>query len=162
MEKIYMQYAETFSSISSLEFQLSEKRRALEEIREELMSDKDGGFGIELSAHAFTNIANRLSDLASENPIIHKAVMNIERPERCLLWPSNMKSFIIGMIANARYKNEFKIEKSKNTDDGQEYHYEIEIKSWGTTRHSLYFIGIVEGVTIKTGYFNWFDKNRSR
>jgi len=161
-EKIYLQYADILSQTAILEFQLNEKKRALEEMKDELDKDKftDGGFGLELSAHAFTNISSRLSALAVENIVIYKDVMNSENQADSLIWPSNMKAFVIGMIANARQKKEFEIKDSKNRDGGKEFHYEIEIKTWSNSKSALVFIAIVESNVIKTGYFNWIDKKQ--
>lgn len=153
-DKIYLQYAETLSSISITELELSEKMRALSEIREELEGYKkdDGSFGLDLTAHAFTNISDRLSELASKYPIIYSDVFNPNEPSRALLWPSNLRAFIIGMIASSYGKKEEK--PSKNTN-GKEYHYNVEIKKWSTDTEVLVFTAIVESNVVKTGYFNW-------
>ena len=145
MEKIYLQYAEVLSKIASLEFELSNEKRTLEEIKDELMTEagNDGGFGIELSAHAFTNIANRLTALGSDSKVINNDLFNVKSQSESLIWPPNMKAFVIGMIANARHKNEFTIKDSKNNNGNKEYHYEIEIKNWSTQRQALIFIAIV-------------------
>lgn len=164
MEKIYLQFAEFLGKIAALEFEISEYKRSLEEIRDELMDDvkEGGGFGVDLSAHAFTNIANRLTSLASDSSVIHKDLFNVNKHAESLIWPPNMRAFVIGVIANARSKNEFSIKDSKNVQGGKEYHYEIEIKKWSTKRNALVFVAIVESNVIKTGFFNWIERHKMK
>ena len=159
-DKLYLQYAELFSDISITELELNEKKRNLEEIRDELSNESDGSVGIDLTAHAFTNISDRLSVLASENGSVYADVFNPGNPSKAILWPNNLRSFIIGMLANERSKNK-QIEKpSKNTNGGTEYHYDIEIKKWSNEKASLIFTAIVESNMVKTGYFNWSDRRK--
>jgi hypothetical protein len=158
MDKIYLQYAEIFSEVSLLELELSEKRRALSEVRSELEKHPAGNFGLDLTAHAFTNITDRLSGLASEFPVIYNDVFNPGEPSRALLWPSNLRAFIISMLASANSKKQFSEKPSKNNAGGKEYHYDIEIKKWSTDRDILLFTAIVEDSVIKTGYFNWVGR----
>jgi hypothetical protein len=156
-QKIYLQYAELFSDISISELELNEKKRNLEEVKEELKQNPD--FGLDLTAHAFTNISDRLSALASENSVIFSDVFNPQNPHKALLWPNNLRSFIIGMIANARSKGD-PIKKPSKNSQGDEYQYDIEIKKWGNDKTSLIFTTIVESNMVKTGYFNWMDRRK--
>ena len=162
MDKIYLQYAEVLGDVSTLELELSEKKRALTEIRGELESYKkdDGSYGLDLTAHAFTNITDRLSQLASEYPVIYSDVFNPNQPSRALLWPNNLRAFIISILASAREKKSFQEKPSKNTTGGKEYHYNVEIKKWSTDREVLIFTAIVESNVVKTGYFNWEDRRK--
>jgi hypothetical protein len=159
-DKLYLQYAELFSDISITELELNEKRRHLEEVKEEIAKDNDGSFGLDLTAHAFTNITDRLSSLASEYSVVYSDVFNPQNPSKAILWPNNLRSFIIGMLANERAKNKQTEKPSKNTNGGTEYHYDIEIKKWSNDRSSLIFTAIVESNMVKTGYFNWTDRRR--
>jgi len=113
----------------------------------------DGGFGIEISAHAFRQISERLEALAFENVIIYNDVFGGGVADNLLL-PTKLKSFIITLIADARSKSNYTEEKSKNTMNGIEYRYTIEIKKWSDER-SLQMVCIVENGNVKTGYFNW-------
>lgn len=160
MDKIYLQYAEVLSDVSTLELELSEKKRALNEIRSELESCRkdDGSYGLDLTAHAFTNITDRLSQLAYEFPVIYNDVFNPNQPSRALLWPSNLRAFIISILASSREKKSFQEKPSKNTAGGKEYHYNAEIKKWGTDKKVLIFTAIIESGVVKTGYFNWEDR----
>jgi hypothetical protein len=158
MNKVYLQYAEITTEISGLEFELSEKKRAIKEIRDELTSYDNGRYGLDLTAHAFTNISNRLSELASESSVIYSDVYNKENPNKSLLWPSNLKAFIISIIASC--KEDGREKESKNTSGGKEYHFDIEIKKWSTDKDVLVFTAIVESNMIKTGYFNWIERKK--
>ena len=160
-DKIYLQYAELFSDISITELELNEKKRSLEEIKEELSRDSDKSLGLDLTAHAFTNISDRLSALASENGIVYADVFNPNNPSKAILWPNNLRSFIIGMLANERSKGRYVEKPSKNNNGGTEYHYDIEIKKWSNERSALVFTAIVESNMVKTGYFNWVDRRRT-
>ena len=157
MDKLYMQYAELLGETTVMELDLNDKKRALFEIYAELDMGKkeDGSYGIELSAHAMTNINDRLYKLGMENSIIYADVFNVSEPSKSILWPCNLRAFVIGMLASARSKNSYSEKPSKNTAGGKEYHYEVEIKKWGTDEMSLIFTAIVESNIIKTGYFNW-------
>lgn len=69
-----------------------------------------------------------------------------------LLSPSNMKAFVISMLATARKANDF--ERSKSKTGGVEFRYRVIIKKWSADK-DLEFTGIVENNNIKTGFFNW-------
>lgn len=149
----YLEYAEMLSSITNLDRELYNKKKLLNDIKKELHGPEgDGGLGVEMSAHAFKQIAERLEILAMENPTIYQDVFKPDNPQDSLLLASNMKSFIITSIANARSKNLYKKENSKNS--GFEFRYTIEIKRWSNEK-ALEFVAIVENNNIKTGYFNW-------
>jgi hypothetical protein len=159
-EKLYLQYAELLSEISIAELEMNEKKRALSELKTELDKDRevDGSLGLEVTAHAFTNIAERLAILASENPAIHADVMNVKEPSKAILWPSNLKAFVIGTIANAKLKKNYTEKPSRNSPGKKEYHYEIELNKWGTDSEELHFTAVVENNVVKTGFFNWYER----
>lgn len=150
----YLEFAELLSELSTLELKMHNMRRIIDEIRGELSgSESDGGYGTDLSAHAFKQISERLERLAFENIVIYNDVFKAEKSETLLL-PSNLKSFVITLIADARKKGNFSREKSKNTPDGTEFRYTIEIQKWSDDK-TLQFVCIVENNNVKTGYFNW-------
>ena len=152
-EKLYIDFAETMSSIVSLEKDLHTKRRVLEDLRKNLSApDCDGGFGVDISAHAFRQISERLESLALENAVIYKDVMKPDSPQDTLLMASNMKSFITTLLANARKKGEYTIDDSKN--GGKEFRFTVNINKWSNEKQ-LQFVGIVENNVVKTGFFNW-------
>jgi hypothetical protein len=155
-DKVYLQYAELYSEIVSLRNDLSEKERAIEEMKSFLQESSDECVAIEFTAHALANISERLTDLANAHHQIYEDVMNTRSVKTSLLWPANMKAFIISMIANAHGKGQFKKVPSKNTG-GHEYKYDIEIKKWADNDKVIIFTAIVENRTIKTGYFNWVE-----
>jgi len=149
----YLEFAEMLSETTTLELKLRNLKRVTEELKEELSQEKnDGSFGVELSGHAFKQISERLEILALENSDINKDVFKESKVEWLLL-PSNLKSFIITLLANARKRGDYKAEKSKNSE-GLEYRYTIEIKGWSNEK-ILQLICIVENNYIKTGYFNF-------
>ena len=149
----YLEYAEMLSESTSLELKIRNMKRITEELKTELSQEgNDGSYGIELSGHAFKQISERLEILALENSVINKDVFKGSRAE-CLLLPSNLKSFIITLLANARKRGDYKEDKSKNST-GVEYRYTIEIKGWSGEK-VLQLICIVENNYIKTGYFNF-------
>jgi hypothetical protein len=149
----YLDYAELLSELTTLELKLRNMKRATEEFKTELTQiENDGSYGVDLSAHAFKQISERLEILSLENSVINNDVFKGSRAE-CLLLPSNLKSFIITLIANARKKGDFKIDKSKNSD-GSEYRYTIDLKGWSNEK-VLQLVCIVENNYIKTGFFNF-------
>jgi hypothetical protein len=156
MKNRYSDYAKIFGDVVALESSLAASRRALEDmkriIREE---DTDGIVGIEFSAHAIKQIQERLEALANESSVIYRDVLNTEHPEESILWPSNTKAFITGIMAKASDNGSVSPEPSRSNSTSYEYHYKIEIQKWSTDDKKLMFIGIVENNTIKTGYFNW-------
>lgn len=93
--------------------------------------------------------------LAMENEPIYRDFLNLEDPTKSMSIPSNLKSFIFTLVASAKKKGTFSKEKSKNTQDGFEFRYNMEIKKWSTNKDTLQFVCIVENNNIKTGYFNW-------
>jgi len=115
----------------------------------------DGSHGVDISAHAFKQISERLESLAMENDSIYSDFINLEEPQRSMSIPSNLKSFIFTLVASAKKKGRYSKESSKNTSGGFEFRYNVEIKKWGTQKGTLQFVCIVENCNIKTGYFNW-------
>jgi len=93
--------------------------------------------------------------LALDNDIIYRDFVNLNEPTKSLSIPSNLKSFIFTLVASAKKKGSYSKENSKNTEDGFEFRYNIEIKKWSSTKSTLQFVCIVENGNIKTGYFNW-------
>jgi hypothetical protein len=153
LDQKYLEFAEMFNDVTNMTRTLSNKKKALRYIRQELNGpDSDGGFATDISAHAFAQISERLEALAMEYPAIHKDIFRPDNTQDSLMLPSNMKSFIITTIAQARSKGLYKKESGKNSRI--EFRYTIEMKSWSAEK-SLVFVAIVENNNIKTGYFNW-------
>ena len=153
----YVEFAEAFSELITLENRIHNKRRLVEDLRRDLKSDEcDGSFGIEFTGHAFKQISERLEEIAMESPAIYKDVFKEESPHDSLLLPSNLKSFVITLLSNANKKGHFKAEDSKSNKNanGTEYRYTINMKKWSGEK-LLQFIAIVEDNYIKTGFFNW-------
>ena len=156
-DKVYLQYAELYSEAVSLRNDLNEKERGLGEMKKFLEENSEECIAIEFTAHALANISERLTDLANAHPQIYEDVMDARKVKESLLWPANMKAFIISMIANAHSKGYYKKMPSKNTG-GSKYKYDIEIKKWTDGERVIVFTAIVENRTIKTGYFNWMEQ----
>lgn len=153
LEKKYKQFAESLTEQASLEIKIGNVKRANEELKKEFEKEKDGSFGIELSAHAFKQISERLEVLVLENANIYYEVFKGVK-EDCVFLPSNLNAFVISLIAKAREKGCFVKEKSKNSQDGYEYRYTYDITEWSVER-PMQFICIVENNNIKTGFFNF-------
>jgi hypothetical protein len=152
----YNDYAKLFGEVVSLESTLSNSRRSLNDLREIIKEeDGDGSVGLIFSSHAVDQIQERLEILSRESSIIYEDVFNTEDPSKSIIWPSNTRAFIFGMMAKAAENESVQTEPSRSTKDGKEYHYKIEIKKWSTNEKKLVFVGIVENNTIKTAYFNW-------
>lgn len=154
----YIEYAKELGELISLESNVYNKRRLVDELRNELKSNETGDerFGIEFTGHAFKQISERLEELAMDNPIIYESVFNPDEPSESLLKPSNLKSFVITLLSDANKRGNFKKEESKSnkTDDGYEYRYTINMSKWNGEK-SLQLIVIVENNYIKTAFFNW-------
>lgn len=156
MDDLYLEYAKELSELVEEEMKISELKRSLEEKRSSLTSNEgDGSHGIEISAHAFKQISERLEMLAKEYDEIRRDFVKLDDPDASLSMPSNLKSFIITLIASAKKKDTYSKENSKNTAGGFEFRYNIEIGKWSTPKSTLQFVCIVENCNIKTGYFNW-------
>lgn len=155
LDLLYQQYAEAFAEKADMDSKINNLGRLVDDLKKEIKEkDHNGEYGLNLTAHATTQISKRLESLAAESSIIFKDVMNMENPASSLIWPTNMESFILGMLAKARLSKDFTIEDSKNSS-GKEYHYNIEIKDWSTENKRLIFTGLVENNNIKTGFFNF-------
>jgi len=156
LEDKYLQYAELLTDLFTLELKIHNMHRIIDDLRDELSQEgADGSYGLDMSAHAFKQLSERLEGLALENSIIYKDVFKDAKSE-CLLMPSNLKSFIITLIADARKKGNFIKDKSKNTPDGIEFRYTIDLKSWSNEK-KLQLVCIVENNNIKTGFFNFVN-----
>jgi hypothetical protein len=154
----YIEYAEALRDATELEESLNAKKLTLKNLRQQLEACKvlgDGSIGLDVSAHAHANISERLQRLSMENTSIYGDVFNLESPQSSIIWPSNLKVFIITLIAQAYDKDMVVQKPSKNKKDGLEYHYSIKITKWSSDEQSLIFTAVVEDYVIKTGYFNW-------
>jgi len=152
-EDKYLDYAKALNSLNEIEQELYDKKRALQVIRDELIADgNDGSCGVYITDHAFKQIAERLEVLAREHSFIYRDIVQPDDQQQSLLLASNMKSFIITMLANAKSKDEMVENDSKS--GGKEYRFTVDIKKWSHEK-TLQFVAIVEGNKIKTGFFNW-------
>jgi hypothetical protein len=153
--ELYMEFAEGVSAMNDLEMQLYNQKRLMDELKKKLLSPTDdGSFPLELTAHGFKQISERLESLAKEEAIIFTDVFSSVDPQRSLLIPSNLKSFVFTTLAVARKNGQFVKEKSKNNPNKFEYRYTVVIDKWSIEK-SLEFVAIVEDNRIKTGFFNW-------
>jgi frataxin-like iron-binding protein CyaY len=148
----YICYSELLNEIINEEKDLFKKKRDLEELRSQIV-EGDGGFGIDMSDHAFKQILERLEVLAFESDIIFKDIFSPDSLNDSLLLASNIKSFIITTIAKARKDNKFI--KAPSKSGGSEFKFTVDVKKWSDDKRSLQFVCIVENNVIKTGYFNW-------
>jgi len=152
----YNDFARIFNEVVSLELTLATNKRSLEDMRSIIKEeDKEGKIGLDFSAHAIRQIQERLEILANESSSVYEDVFNTETPERSIIWPSNTRAFIIGMMAKAAENDGVTQESSRSNGSSCEYHYKIEIRKWSTADKKLVFVGIVENNIIKTAYFNW-------
>ncbi len=151
----YVEYAELINKLSEFELKTQNMRRLVDDLKSSLSSDEYGKrCGLELTAHAFKNLSERLEKLATENTLIWNDVFDKPTKSECLLLPSNLKCFIITLLADAHKKGNFTRERSKNNVGNWEYRYSIDIKKWSDEK-MLQLTCIVENNMIKTGYFNW-------
>lgn len=155
MNDTYMTYAKTLFELANMKSEVSKLERLIGDLKDKISSDDEtGSCALDMSSHASKQILERFESLASENSHIYDDVWKPTNIRASLMSPTNMKSFIISIIANARKNGDYTEEDSKNTN-GKEYHYKVEIKKWSTDNKKLVFTGIVENFVIKTGYFNW-------
>lgn len=154
LQQRYKEFAELFSESIESEKNMHSFKRALHNARKEISELPNSGcFAVDISAHAFRQISERLEELALENPQIHEDVFKDN--DNCMLIPSNLKSFIFTAISDAHMKGNYVEQNSKNNLNGTEYHYNIELEKWSDDSKVLRFIIIVEKGIVKTGYFNW-------
>jgi len=144
------------SEFAELKTRAGELERSIEDkVKSLTSSEGDGSHAVEISAHAFKQISKRLEILAVENDVIYRDYIDSASPGGSLAIPSNLECFIFTLIANAKKKGSFSKEKSKNTTNGFEFRYTMEIKKWSEDKRTLQFTCIVENCNIKTGYFTW-------
>lgn len=154
LNDVYLQFAELISDINDAEVELYNKKRLIDDLKKNLTSqESDGSYAIDVTAHAFKQISERIEALARENNTIYMDVLQPECPSKSLLIPSNLKSFLYTTLAVAHKDGHLSKEKSKN-GSGYEYHYQIDITKWSGEK-TLEFVAICENNIIKTGYFNW-------
>jgi hypothetical protein len=151
---LYTQYAETIDQFRGAEIKLYNIKRLSESIKSELIEFDNGSVGIEFTGHAFKQISERLESLSMENFLVHQGVFK-ENPSDNLLLPSNLKPFIINLLAKARSDNSFTEQLSKSNDGCKEYRYIVDLSEWSDDSKTLQLTCIVENNCIKTGYFNW-------
>jgi len=153
-DDLYMEFAEGLSMMNDLGIQLYNQKRLIDDLRKKLSAPTDdGSYPLEITAHGFRQISERLEVIAKEESVIFSDVFNAD-PTKSLLVPSNLESFVFTTLAVARKSGKFTKEKSKSNQAKLEYHYSVTIDKWSVGR-KLEFVAIVEDNRIKTGYFNW-------
>jgi len=156
IDEVYYDFTKDTSELCEVRSRAGELERSIENKKIILKSiEGDGSHGVEISAHAFRQISDRLEALGNENEVILKDLVNPENLSASKLMPSNLRSFVFTLIASAKKKGSFSKEPSKNTNGGFEWRYNIEIKGWSNERNTLRFTCIVENNNVKTGYFTW-------
>lgn len=155
LDEIYQQYTEALTEKTEMDAQIKNLSRLVDDLNKQITEgDVNGEYGLTLTAHAANNTSKRLESLAAESSVIFRDVMNTDNPPMSLIWPSNVESFVLGMLSKARTAGEYTVEQSKNSGKS-EYHYNIEVKNWNSDNKRLIFTGIVENNNIKTCFFNW-------
>lgn len=147
----YEEFAVAYSEYVETEKGLHNYIRLVDNLKRDISSMEPSSAPIEMSAHSFKQISERLEDLAMENSLIYDDVFNAAGD--CLLAPSNLKSFVYTMISKAINADSFTIENSRHSS-GSEYRYTVDIEKWSGVK-TLQFTAIVENNCVKTGYFNW-------
>jgi len=151
----YIEFAETLSELTTLENNIHNKRRLVEDIKKELKSEENNkSAGLEFTGHAFQQVSERLEEIALKDSVIYNDVFKNESPSESLLLPSNMKSFIITLLSNAHKKEQYKEEPSNKNNGESIFRYTININKWSNEK-TLQFVAIVEDNFIKTRFFNW-------
>lgn len=148
----YIRYAESLSELTEMELKIHNKKALVYDLKEELKKEENGSCGLEFTGHAFKQISERLEEIAMMSPVIRKDVFKDENYFKSLLLPSNLKPFIITLLASAHKKGNVKEEESKSS--GKEYRYTVDMTKWSGEKN-LQFVAIVENNHIKTGFFNW-------
>jgi len=152
LSNTYTQYAELLSELTEIESKIHNKRMLVLDLKDRLKSEEIGSCGIDFTGHAFKQISERLEEIAMMSPVIRKDVFRDDEVSQSLMLPSNLKSFIITLLASALKNGNVKEEDSKS--NGKEYRYTVDMSKWSGEKN-LQFIAIVENNNIKTGFFNW-------
>jgi len=152
MDIDYSKYAQLRSKIADTQKVLAKDRQLCDKMEKEIIdSDKEGGYAIKVSTHAYNNISKRLETITEESPKAYTEIVECD-PDKSLFKPSNLVVFIIAMICKARELESYKTKKSR--DNGTEYHYSVNLSKWSTDQE-LFFTCIVENHVVKTGFFNF-------
>jgi len=148
----YIRYAESLSELTEMELQIHNKKYLVHDLKEQLKNEENGSCGLEFTGHAFKQISERLEEIAMMSPVIRRDVFKDENYLKSLLLPSNLKPFIVTLLASAHKNGNVREEESKSS--GKEYRYTVDMVKWSYEKN-LQFIAIVENNFIKTGFFNW-------
>lgn len=153
-KELYQRYAEALNDCTVEEKKLYNIRRLVEDLKSEIRESDNPSFPIELTAHAFKQISERIERLAMENSTIHINVFG-QSPQDSILIPSNLRTFVILLMSKAMKDGRIDRRPSKHTSGSEEFHYVIDIDDWSSTDQVLQFTAVVENNVIKTGFFNW-------
>ena len=151
-DELYTQYAETLSALTDRELDVLNQRRLLADLRRQILKTEDASYGLEITDHVFRQIAERLEEEAMAHTSVYDDVFNVGEPHKSLIVPSNLKSFLINMIAIARKEKTFDKKTSRN--GGIEFKYVVTISKWNTEHQEMQLTIIVENHAIKTAFFN--------
>jgi hypothetical protein len=152
MSEKYMQWVELQTEISEDKKLISAKSNQLIDMEEDLTSHKDSGmYPTKITDHAMTQISDRLENLAHDSKPAYKDIIN-KSAKHSMLLPSNLRNFILTMVAKSIELGAYKSKKSRS--GGTEYIYSVKMSKWEVDR-SITFTLIVENSVVKTGYFNY-------
>ena len=150
-------YAKALASINDLEHEVARLSRERSDIEGYVRDSSDNGWdaiALFITDHGFTQIMERFEKAIRMDCEAYDKLYN-QNVSQSIITPSNFKSFIITILAQA-YKNEdYNYEPQK----GGQYRYSIEINSLSNDYNILEFIAIVRDNKVVTGYFNWVDAN---
>lgn len=156
----YEQFVEIKKKVADLEKSLKDSKKSMLAITELVKTDEgkhNGRFGLEFTGHGFTQISQRLEDISGDHEHIYKDVFNIENPSESIMFPSNLKIFVLQiLLAAEKAGNKWKSKKSNK--GGTEYIYTMEIQKWRSGNDRCIFTCIIEENNIKTGYFDYDNK----
>ena len=151
----YIEFAQALNESIDLERRMIEKQRVMKRFKKEISKDSNGeGCGIEFTGSAYKLLSEGLESITKNSDIVKDDVFK-DDPELSLLNASNLKSFIITVMADAHKKGNFEERPSRNNDKNVEYKYTIEMKKWRDEKNLKLEI-IVENGFIKAGFFNWY------
>jgi len=112
---------------------------------------KDPKLPLNLSAHAYTRVSNRLEELTTKNPKTYKDIMTGDN-KYSLFIPSNLNKFIFDKVKVALKGGH--ITKKKSRSGGDEFIFDIRIPEWDYEDKECVLSMAVENNNIKTCYFN--------
>lgn len=151
----FLEYARNVERLSVLGAETRQLRWRIDAM--ELLLKDTPAFPTQVSEHAAMRAMERVHAYAESCKELFDEVVNVMDPAMSLSLPQNMKSFILGVLAQAYVDKRYVEQQSQSNKsiNGIEWKYIVKVPSWVFGNRYIELVACVEDNVVKTVFFNW-------